>query len=176
MRLKAMFGSTRRTVLLVVTSAVAALCVLWMQGRFEAADSRHARTIVQDYRSKAGVSIPDVLSQLHPGKGIQWAANVQSSCFQHIEIHASVNADPSKGPLVYVFIVDLNGPAIHPGNEAGQRLLKLLDKPLARSVHKQVNLRSPRSASAQGAPPEGPAALVKTTVAPATPSASPHQP
>ena len=175
MRPEAMFGSTRRTILLVVTSAVAALCVLWMQGRFEAADARHARAIVQDYRSKAGLSIPDLLSHQHPGKGIQWASHVQSSCFQHIEVHASVNADPSKAPLVYVFIVDLNGPAIHPGNEAGKRLLKLLDKPLTRSVHKQAKLRSAPSASARAGSSGGSAPLVTKTAPPATPStSSPH--
>jgi len=143
-----------------------------MQGRFEAADVRHARAIVQEYRSKAGVSIPDALSQQHPGKGIQWSSNVQSSCFQHIQIHASVNADPSKAPLVYVFIVDLNGPAIHPGNEAGKRLLERLDKPLARSVHTQAKLRSAPSASAQAEGSDGSPPRVTKTASPAAPSAS----
>jgi hypothetical protein len=127
-----MFDSTRKTILFVVTSAVAAFSVLWMQGRFEASDARHAEAVVQEYRSTFGVSVPDALSHRHPGKGIQWASQVESSCFQHIRVYASVNADPRKPPKVYIFLVDLNGPAIHPGNEAGKDLLGMLDAPLSK--------------------------------------------
>ena len=169
-----MFGNHRKTLLFVVTSVVASLCVLWMQGRFEASDVRHAQAIVQQYRPKGGASIPDALSHLHPGKGVQWDSRTQSSCFQHIRVYASVNADPSKAPLVYIFIVDLNGPGIHPGNEAGQSLLSMLGKPLPKPAKTVTHASPTSSASATPAASAQPSASAQPMKA--SPTSSNLQP
>jgi hypothetical protein len=123
---------TKRTVIMVITSLLAAISLLWLQGKFEHGDERNALALVQNYKSKAGVSVPDVLSQRHPGKSIQWSAATQSSCFQHIRVHAVVAVDPAKKPLIYAFAVDINAPSIHPANDGGKAVLSALNKALAR--------------------------------------------
>ena len=172
-----MFKITRRSIFFVVTSLVAAYSILYMQGRFEASDVRHAKSITMNYRSKQGVSIPDALSHRHPGKGIQWGASLHSSCFQHIRVHASVNDDPSKPPRVYLFMVDLNGPTIHPGNKDGKELLDMLNRPLPKPAASPEAGKTPSvvpggSASAAPALPSASSSASASAVPSALPSAS----
>jgi hypothetical protein len=117
-------------ILLVATSLLAAVTVLWIQSRFEAGDENNALALVQAYQSKAGVSIPDVIANRHPEKVVEWSTATESSCFQHIRVHAVVRGDRAAEPVVYAFVVDINGPVIHPGNEPGRELLAALDHAL----------------------------------------------
>jgi hypothetical protein len=122
-------GSKTRMVIMVVTSILAAATVVWVQGRYEKGDMRNALKLVQTYRSRTGVSVPDRLSYRHPGKGVQWSTAVENSCFQHVRVAAVVSEDPAKEPVVYAFSVDINGPSIHPANDNGKVLLTELDQP-----------------------------------------------
>ncbi|HVY45700.1 MAG TPA: hypothetical protein VHB21_07465, partial [Minicystis sp.] len=79
--------------------------------------------IVHDYRSKAGWTIPEVIAEKHPGVAPGWQVRTESSCTQHERVEAIVGAD------AYDFVVDINGPSIHPGNPAGEAVLKRLDEP-----------------------------------------------
>ena len=120
----------KRMILFVATSLLAALCVVWIQRRFEADDENKALQLVQTYESQAKVTIPAVIAHRHPDKVVEWSTATESACFQHIRVHAVVHADPAAQPVVYAFIVDINGPSIHPGNEQGRELLGELDHPL----------------------------------------------
>jgi hypothetical protein len=115
-------------VIMVVTALTAAACILWMQGRYEAADEKNALEIVQDYRPRGGSSIPEVLAARHPGRPPSWSTAVKSSCFQHILVVATIE---EAEPKAYAFVVDINAPAIHPGNPLGQEVLEALDAPRA---------------------------------------------
>jgi len=121
-------GKNTRLVIMVVTALLAAATVLWMQGKYEASDKRNALAMVQSYRSLDGRTIPDLLSKRHPSRPVQWSAAVESSCFQHVRVAAVVSADPAADPVVYQFSVDINGPSIHPANDAGQALLNEMSK------------------------------------------------
>jgi hypothetical protein len=120
-------GSTRRTIVLVVTAMLAAATVLWMQGKYEQSDQKNALAMVQSYHAKSGVSVPDLLSRKHPGRPVEWSTAVESSCFQHVRVHAVVSDQAGGEPVVYAFTVDINGPSIHPANETGERLLSEMD-------------------------------------------------
>ena len=115
---------------MVATALAAAGMVLWMQERYEAADQRHAVEIVQSYHPAGGTSIPALLAARHPDKPVSWSSAVENTCFQHIRVHAVVTDDPAADPVLYAFVVDINGPSIHPANEPGKELIGLLDKPL----------------------------------------------
>ena len=149
-------GSKLRMVIMVATSILAAMTVLYVQGRYEKGDMKNALQLVQTYRSKAGVSVPDVLSHQHPGKSVTWDTVVENSCFQHIRVVAFVNEDPAADPVVYAFTVDINGPSIHPANENGRQLLSQLDKPLPAPTSSVSAAPLPTaSASVAPATPEG---------------------
>jgi hypothetical protein len=115
-----------RGAIMVLTALAAAATVLWMQGRYEAADQKNALEIVQAYHPPGGTSIPALLAARHPGKLVSWTTAVESSCFQHIRVHAVVE---EAEPVLYAFVVDINGPSIHPANDNGQVLMGALDKP-----------------------------------------------
>jgi hypothetical protein len=150
-------------IIMVVTSLLAAVTILWLQGRFEHADERNALAIVQQYRSPAGVTLPALLSDEHKGRPVQWSTATTSSCFQHITVVASVADKPGAEPTVYLFAVDLNGPSIHPANEAGARMLGRMDTPLPAASHSTLSpwpSAVEASASASLAPSAAPAAPV----------------
>ena len=150
-------GSKLRMAIMVVTSVLAAMTVLYVQGRYEKGDMKNALQLVQTYRSKAGVSVPDVLSHQHPGKSVTWDTVVENSCFQHIRVVAFVNEDPAADPVVYAFTVDINGPSIHPANDNGKVLLSQLDKPLPVSTASSSAAPAlTASASASAAAPPSP--------------------
>jgi hypothetical protein len=119
--------SRRRTIIMVITSLVAAGSLLYVQRRFDVGDEHNALALVHGYRSDAGVSIPELLQHRHPGKAVAWSTHTESSCFQHVRVEAEVSEQP---PRTYAFSVDINGPSIHPANEAGKELLGGLEQPL----------------------------------------------
>jgi hypothetical protein len=116
--------------MLIATSGVlAGATILWVQSKFDAADRRAALSVVQDYHSKGGRSVPDVLGARHPGASIEWSTENESACLQHVRVHALVSNPAALTPSVYDFVVDINGPSIHPGNPAGKEVLGALDEP-----------------------------------------------
>jgi hypothetical protein len=116
----------RRNVTLILTSALAAGSILYLQGRFNAGDERNALAVVQNYRAKSGRSVPEVIGQENPGAPPpEWSTSTESSCFQHERVRAQVVV-PDGGVVTYDFVVDINGPSIHPGNEQGKKALESL--------------------------------------------------
>ena len=139
---------------MVMTSALAAGTILYVQARFNAADEHNALTVVQSYRAHSGRSLPEVIGDdqqgappcggsapaptgaspesVHPaappGPGCrpppEWSTATESSCMQHERVRATVTTDA--GFVTYDFVVDINGPSIHPGNENGRRALEAL--------------------------------------------------
>src|SRR5262245_41122224 len=101
--------------MLAMGSAILALCFMfWLQSKYDGADRRAALSVVQDYRSKQGTSIPEILDQKHPGRAPLWTVETESACLQHERVRASVDG------AQYDFMVDINGPSIHPGNPASE--------------------------------------------------------
>jgi hypothetical protein len=113
---------------MILTALAAAVCVVYLQHRFDAADMKNCVAIAQTYRAPSGRTIPDVLATRHPGAAIEWNGTETSSCFQHVRVEARVTPRDS-APLAYDFDVDLNGPSIHPGNPLGVEALEALDDP-----------------------------------------------
>jgi hypothetical protein len=118
----------RRTLLMLLTSLLAAASVLWMQRKFEAGDERSALGVVQGYRPH-GVSIPELIAARHPGRPVEWSTATESACYQHVRVHAVVVEPAGVEPEMYAFSVDINGPVIHPANEPARALMAGLDQP-----------------------------------------------
>jgi hypothetical protein len=114
----------RKNILLLLTSVLAAFSILYLQARFNAADEKSALLVVQEYRAHSGRSLPEVIAESSAGKPPDWSTATESSCFQHERVRAQVETDA--GVKSYDFIVDINGPSIHPGNENGRRALEAL--------------------------------------------------
>lgn len=115
----------RRSIVLVATSALAAGSMLYLQARFDAGDEKSALEIVQSYRARSGRSLPDVLTEQNAGAPPpDWSAKTESACFQHERVRAQISG--ATGLVTYDFLVDINGPSIHPGNENGRRALEAL--------------------------------------------------
>lgn len=114
-----------RNIALVATSALAAASILYLQARFNAGDERNALAIVENYRARSGRSLPEVIAAENPGAAPPvWSTATESSCFQHERVRAQVTAEGATKS--YDFVVDINGPSIHPGNENGQHALEAL--------------------------------------------------
>jgi len=114
-----------RNIGMVLTSALAAGTILYVQARFNAADEHSALSVVQSYRARSGRSLPEVIGEGRPGAPPpEWSTATESSCMQHERVRAQVTTDA--GITTYDFVVDINGPSIHPGNENGQRALEAL--------------------------------------------------
>ena len=116
-------GKLMRTLLIGSSTLLAIVAVFWMQTKFDGADRRAALGVVHHYRSKTGWSIPELLDRKHPGQLASWSVETQSSCLQHERVHAEV------GATKYVFMVDINGPSIHPGNKDSEAVVAELDTP-----------------------------------------------
>ncbi len=118
-----------RYLVLISMTLLAFVAIVVMQSKFDGADQRAAIGIVQATTSKDGRTIPDVLGARHPGRPAMWSSGTESSCFQHVRVRASVSPDPTAPPVAYDFVVDINGPSVHPGNPAGEEVLKALAEP-----------------------------------------------
>ena len=77
---------------MVLTSALAAGSILYLQGRFNAGDEKNALVVVQTYHSKSGRSLPDVIAAENAGAVPDWSTTTESSCFQHERVRAQVAA------------------------------------------------------------------------------------
>ena len=115
---------------MLLTSMLAAATVLWMQRKFEAGDERNALAVVQGYPT-GSASIPELIAERHPKRPVEWSTATESACFQHVRVHAVVGEPGRAEPYLYAFTVDINGPVIHPANEAGRELMAGLDRPRA---------------------------------------------
>ncbi|MEZ4300199.1 MAG: hypothetical protein R3B70_34955 [Polyangiaceae bacterium] len=113
--------------LAALSMTMLAVVVIWvMQSKFDGADRRAALAIVQATPHKNGHTLVDALDVKHPGKAPIWSVETESACFQHQRVRASVTDSPTAPPVDYDFIVDINGPSIHPGNPNGEALLKAM--------------------------------------------------
>jgi hypothetical protein len=121
-------GSILRTMLIASSTLLAVVGVVTIQSKFDAADRKAAAGVVRDYRSKAGWTIPEVIEGMHPGRAAQWNVSTESACMQHERVRVDVDGKS------YEFLVDINGPAIHPGNPASVQVLKGLDAPRAKAA------------------------------------------
>jgi len=119
----------KQKLFMILTALAAAVCVVYLQGRFDAADLKNCVAIAQTYRAPSGRTLPDVLLEKHPGANVEWSGTETSSCFQHVRVEAKVSTKDASTPLLYDFDVDLNGPSIHPGNPLGIEALAALDAP-----------------------------------------------
>lgn len=149
---------TRYLVLLSMT-LLAFVAIVVMQSKFDGADQNAAINVVQSAPSKTGRTIPDVLAERHPGKLPVWSAGTESSCFQHVRVRAAVTDQAAADPVLYDFVVDINGPSIHPGNPAGEEVLRALDLPAKAPS-------APAAPSAQGAGAPSAAVTATATRAP----------
>src|ERR1700728_52746 len=111
---------------MILTALAAAVCVVYLQGRFDAADMKNCVAIAETYRAPSGKTLPDVLAARYPGATIEWTGTETSSCFQHVRVEARVTPKDAP-PVLYDFDIDLNGPSIHPGNPLGIEALAALD-------------------------------------------------
>jgi len=118
---------TKYMVLVTMTLA-AFIAIVVMQSKFDGADQKAAVGIVQLTRAPNGRTIVDALEVRHPGKAPVWSVTTESACFQHERVRASVFPSPAEAPVNYDFVVDINVPAVHPGNPAGESLLKQLSE------------------------------------------------
>jgi hypothetical protein len=104
--------------LLVGSGTLLALAsMLWLQTKFDGADRKAAVGVVHDYRAKGGWTIPEILDAKHPGHPAVWSVQTDSSCMQRERVSADVDG------VRYQFMVDINGPSIHPGNRESETIL-----------------------------------------------------
>ena len=118
---------TQYMVLAAMTMA-AFFAIVVMQSKFDGADQKAALALVQSTRAPNGHTIIDALDVRHPGKTATWSVATESACFQHERVRAAVSDSPTAEPTAYDFVVDINGPSVHPGNPAGEELLKLMSE------------------------------------------------
>ncbi len=116
-------GSLLRAMLVATSTALAIALLLFIQSKFDGADRRAALGVVQTYRAKTGWTIPEVLDRRYPGRAPAWDVRTESSCMQREVVSARVAGE------TYEFMVDINGPSIHPGNHASEAILMQLDAP-----------------------------------------------
>ncbi len=112
-----------RSLLVGSATLLALVSMFWLQSKFEGADRKAAIGLVQDYRAKGGWTIPEVLDARHPGSAAAWSVQTQSSCLHHYE---KVSADVAGAH--YEFMVDIDGPSIHPGNRESEAVVEQLDE------------------------------------------------
>jgi hypothetical protein len=113
---------------MVLTAVAAAVCIIYLQQRFEAADVKNGLAIAQTYRAPTNKTLPAVIEARHPGASVDWTGTETSACFQHVRVSANVRKDGEPTEL-YQFDIDLNGPSIHPANPSGEAALGALDIP-----------------------------------------------
>ena len=152
-----------RYMVLVTMTLLAFVAIVVLQSKFDGADQKAALNIVQTTPAKNGRTIVDVLDARHPGVAPYWSTATESACFQHVRVRASVLPEPTAAAIAYDFVVDINGPSIHPGNPAGEEVLRQLSEmPPASSAASSASASAAPSASAsatssaEGGSPLGP--------------------
>jgi hypothetical protein len=117
-------GKIMRSLLVGAATLLAIVSMFWIQSKFEKADQRAALGVVHEYRSPSGWSVPEALDTLHPGRSARWSVETEPACLHHYErVSAEVEG------VRYQFMVDIDGPSIHPGNRDSEAVLKQLDAP-----------------------------------------------
>lgn len=132
-----------RAALALMSAMVALTIILWVQSKFDGADRKAALGIVQEYRSKQGSTIPEILDRKHPGAAPTWSVQTESACEQHERVRAVVAGE------TYDFAVDINRPSIHPANPAAEGVIAGLDAPLPAGSPTPI---APIAPAASGAP------------------------
>jgi hypothetical protein len=117
-------GKLMQRMLVASGTLLAIVMMFWLQSKFEGADRKAALGMALTYRARGGWTIPDILDARHPGHAPVWDVQTQSSCLHHYE---KVSADIDG--VRYQFMVDIDGPSIHPGNPESEPVLKQLDEP-----------------------------------------------
>jgi hypothetical protein len=155
--------------LVLVSMTMLAFVGIWvMQSKFDGADQRAAVGIVQTTVSPNGNTIAAVLAAKHPGIEPVWSTATESACFQHERVRATVYPTPTSVPINYDFVVDINGPSVHPGNPAGEEVLRALSEPLPAAPAGSAAPSAMPSTTDSAVPSANP-----TAAASATPSANP---
>ena len=111
-----------RSLLVGSGTLLALVLMFWLQSKFEGADRKAALGVVHDYRAKGGWTIPEILDEEHHGHPAAWTVQTESSCLQHEKVSAAVDG------VSYQFMVDINGPSIHPGNHESEGVMRKLDE------------------------------------------------
>jgi len=107
--------------------------VNYMQTLFDKGDLKRAMTVVRDFRGASGLTIHEALQARHKdrlGGEITWEIGIESTFFGVMRATATV---PLKGgtPKVYRFDVDLVRNGIHPADDHGRSLLRIMSEPPA---------------------------------------------
>jgi hypothetical protein len=113
-------GKLMRSLLVGSATLLALVVMFWLQSKFDGADRNAALGVVHDYRSRTGWTVPEILDARHPGHPPVWRVETESSCRQHERVFAEVDG------VRYQFMVDINGPSIHPGNHESESVVKQL--------------------------------------------------
>lgn len=142
-----------RILVLASLSMLAVAVILFVQSKFDAADRRAAVGLVQQYHSRQGWTVPEAIEVLHPNKPPLWSASTESACFQHVRVRAYVSAADGMEAVAYDFVVDINGPSIHPGNPPGEKVLKMLDEPRPSAAPADADAGAPVVPADAGATP-----------------------
>jgi hypothetical protein len=117
-------GKLMRSLLVGSSTLLAIASMFWIQSKFDGADRKAALGVIQAYRSPAGWTVPEALDARHPGHPALWSVTTEPACLHHYE---KVSADIQG--VRYQFMVDIDGPSIHPGNPESEAVLKQLDEP-----------------------------------------------
>jgi len=143
-------GKLMRNMLVGSATLLAVASMFWLQSKFEAADRKAAVAVVHDYRSRAGWTVPEALEAQHPGRPSHWSVETVPACLHHYE-RVSIEVDG----VPYQFMVDIDGPSIHPGNHESEAVLRQLDqpKPAQASPAPAPSGSSPAPSAAASAPP-----------------------
>ncbi len=116
-------GKLMKTMLVASSTLLAIVSIFWIQSKFDGADRKAALGVVQTYRARGGWTIPEILDKQHPGHTAVWRVETHSSCLQHEKVTAEIDG------IRYQFMVDINGPSIHPGNRESEDVMKQLGQP-----------------------------------------------
>jgi hypothetical protein len=145
-------GKLMRNLLVGSGTLLALASMLFIQTKFDGADRKAAVGIVQQYRAKGGWTIPDLLDAAHHDRAAVWSVETESSCMQRQRVTADIDG------VRYQFMVDINGPSIHPGNVPSEAVMKRLDE----------SRPAPSAAPAAPAGVPGAAPPIATSAAPAS--------
>jgi hypothetical protein len=140
-------GKLMQRMLVASGTLLAIVTMFWLQSKFDAADRKAALGVTLGYRAHGGWTIPEILDARHPGRAPVWGVQTQSSCLHHYE-RVSADIDGVR----YQFMVDIDGPAIHPGNPESESVLKQLDE--TRPVSMGAPPPNPGGSASAAAPAE----------------------